>query len=223
MKPENSNLSTLKTTRTQGQVMALLTEALRIDAGCSMETHVYLCEVDMRMHSSDVFQPGDTPSIDEIDCKSGTSEVLTVAISARSYMYGVDWNNPITGSVEAKLRLFRERKHAPWRLHYIMLILPNLFGGKKPSMYVVREFSSSDHLDQLLKDPGKFFKEYATGEANDRSGNAHDLLRLSQLMLNDQVVPWEVLHPKAVVQAPTEKIAEPGWFRNLIKRLLRKK
>jgi hypothetical protein len=207
---EKGNTSTLKTTRTQGQVAALLAEAMLANSGNDMRTHVLLCQVDMITEKSDVFEEGDTPCVDEANCKVGTAEVLKVVIKAHFYMYGKDWNNAITGAVQAKLRLFRESRSSPWKLHYVMFIEPGLHNGRVPEMHVVREFRDGEQLKAILDDPGKFYDEYADGKAIDRSGNSLHLLRLSQLILNDRVVPWEVLHP-VVPDEPKKEVKKSGF------------
>lgn len=207
--------STLKITRTEGQVIALLLEAMLANDD-SMDTYAYLCQVDMKMKRSDVFEEGDTPCVDEANCKVGTAQVLNAVIKAYYYMYGEEWNNAITGVVEAKLRLFRESKRSPWKLHYVMFIYPHLFNGRVPEMLVVREFKDSADLESLLENPGRFYDEYARGRAIDRSGNSSRLLRLSQLMLNDEVMPWEVLHPKAPDEPKKE--VKKSWFRRFFRK-----
>ena len=222
MNDQNKDTSTLKITRTQGQVLALLSQVLRIDSGSSMSTHVHIIEADVKTTKSDVFLQGDTPCIDEIDCQSGTAEVLHAVAKGYYYMYGDEWNGAITGTFEAKLRLFREYRTAPWKLHYVLVILPHLFGGKKPTMHVLREFSAESDLKKLLEDPGRFYSEWASGPAVDRSSNMHNLPRLSQLILNDKVTSWEELHPKAA-EASDDASAKPTWRQRLGHWLLQKK
>lgn len=207
------NKSSLKITRTQGQVAALLAEAMLHDD--DMTTHIYFCQFDMRLEKSDVFEEEDTPCVDEANYKVGTAQVLNAVIKAQYYMYGHDWNNAITGTVQGKLRLFRKNKISPWKLHYVMSVLPDLHNGLVPEMHVVRAFRDSADLESLLEDPGKFYDEYARGRAIDRSGNSSRLLRLSQLMLNDEVMPWEALHEKAP-EAP--KNVKKSWFRRFFRK-----
>lgn len=206
MKDEKDGTCTIRLTWTQGSVLAIVAEVLRIGAACPMSTHVQLSVVDMKTDKS---TEADTPSVDEGDSVGKNAEVLTVTLRSSYRMYGIDWDNAISGIVEAKLRLFRENRSVRWKLHYVMVILPDLAGGKKPNMYVVREFTNADHYRALIQDPGTFYSERANSEAVDRSSNAPDLLRLSQLILNDEVAPWEGWGPK---EEPAS-VKKPHWLK----------
>ena len=215
---ENTVARTLKTTRDQGLVQIIVAEALRINCGCSLAVHVYLDQVDMRTVRSESGCSMGRARIEADYAVAGKcAEVLTVTVAAQFTMCDLSCSSSITGSVEAKLRMFRPHQNAPWKLHHIMLIHPDLHLGRSPSVYVMQEFCDQEALKELLDRPGKFHREYADTAGIDRTANAGDLLRLSQLILGERVAPLE---PRTSKSEPRESgPVRAGRFQSLIRRL----
>ena len=216
---EDTITCTLKTTRDQSLIQTLVGEALRINCGGSPAVRVYLDQVDMKTIRSKSDLSTSTARIEVDYTAAGKQvEVLTATVAAQFTMCDPDWNNSITGSVEAKLRMFRPYRNAPWTLHHIMLIQPDLYQGKRPSLYVMQEFCNKDALCELLERPGKFHKEYADAATTDRTANAGDLLRLSQLILGERLAPLEPRTSK--LEPLLESVpVKASWFLSLVKRL----
>lgn len=220
---ENTSTTlTMKNTRDQGLILALVSEMMVINCASGASSRAYLSQIDMKTtRSTSRFLSSDTAALEGSYVEKRPVEVITATVRALSTICGADWDSTINGVVEAKVRMFRAGRHQPWKLHYIMLILPDLYSGNIPSLYVIHEFGNSNRLKEILADPGKFHTEFASGEAIDRSGNAGNMLRMSQLILGDRPTPWEELHSKAskLSDGASEK---PSWLQRLVARLLKK-
>lgn len=217
-KTKEETVCTLKTTRDQGHVQILVAEALRINCSCSANVIISLYQVDMKtVRSSSDYSNGIAQiEVDYIEAGKPV-EVLTATVAAQFTMCDPGWRNAINGSVEAKLRMFRQHRNAPWQLHHIMVIQPDLYQGKRPSMYVIQGFANQEDLRGLLDSPGKFHSEYADASAIDRTAYAGDFLRLSQLILGERVAPVEpcVPKPESLVESAPVKTS---WLLMLFKR-----
>ncbi len=84
-------------------------------------------------------------------------------------IFCVDWHNGVGGPFEAKMRLFKPNlKNEPWRLHWLSFILPSLYLGEVPNMFLCEEFADAADREGAFARCQKMFKEYTSGHNDPR-------------------------------------------------------
>lgn len=169
-------------TNTQGLAATLLTYAISTSTGMGCKVPITLVQTDMTTENG--FETLDTSTdpwrwqydtcIAETEPGWDKSEALFVKIKATYIICSPEWNSPVTGTVEAKMRIVRKHWKSMWKLHYLMLIFPDLSQGHIPTVYVRNQFKNIRMFEMMMQNPGRIYTTFGRTNGQGRCNESAD-------------------------------------------------